>query len=361
MTQHCVSCGLARRDPGGFCAGCGRPFPRLTSLLAPGPKGRRRAAPSAPAPSPSLDAATARTAGALDGAERPGRCTRCGTAIEPPWRRCRACSIELSAAGTAAGRREEGTALPPPGIPAAPSTPARRSPVAGSREIASPWWTAAPRAQRVRIGLGLAGILVIAAYLAVDAGGLEPPRPSDTAPGAPSGWVGRQPGAPAGEAQTPLAAPVGSVAPTTPSAGGPSTPLPVPPATAPPPPAPPPPAPPPPAPETTPTPAATPTPLPTTVVLEGSGSLTTHPFAHPGGRVQVRSLVTAGAAGCYYIGTFSATAPALLPADASLRTAVLFLEGAGSAEGWVDLELSPGSYFMEIDSDCDWTVTVAPA
>lgn len=96
-------------------------------------------------------------------------------------------------------------------------------------------------------------------------------------------------------------------------------------------------------------------------MIEGSGSQITEPFAYPGGSVRVRSVATAGGAGCAYIGTFSATDPALLPVDASLRTAVLFLEGAGSAEGWVDLSLSPGSYYLEIESDCDWTVTVAPA
>ncbi|HEY4633207.1 MAG TPA: hypothetical protein VIH00_04740 [Candidatus Limnocylindrales bacterium] len=70
--------------------------------------------------------------------------------------------------------------------------------------------------------------------------------------------------------------------------------------------------------------------------------------------------MTGGSDGCAHIGTFSSTDPANLPSDPSLRTAVLFLEGAGSAEGWVDLALPAGQYYMEIESDCSWVVTMSP-
>jgi hypothetical protein len=109
-----------------------------------------------------------------------------------------------------------------------------------------------------------------------------------------------------------------------------------------------------------PTTAPTPAPPRTPVVLEGSGSAVTEPFDYPGGSVRILSRATAGSGGCAYIGTFSSTDPANVPADPSLRTAVIFLEGSGSDEGWVDLVLPAGRYFMEIESDCSWVVTVSP-
>lgn len=229
----------------------------------------------------------------------------------------------------------------------------------------SHWWRAASRGQLQRIGLGVAGILLIAAYVwadgALEASGRQSEiqaaadatdrseelgaapaisatpgsTDSDVAAGSPSFSAAQ----PAEEAS--LAAPTADAAP---AGQGQSTPAPVAAPTSPP----------------TPVPTPTPSPLPTTVLLEGIGSAITEPFAYPGGGVRVHALASARGAGCYYIGTFTATDPALLPVDASLRTTVLFLEGAGSAEGWVDLTLAPGSYYMEIDSDCAWTVTVAP-
>jgi hypothetical protein len=109
-----------------------------------------------------------------------------------------------------------------------------------------------------------------------------------------------------------------------------------------------------------PTTAPAPAPPPTPVVLEGSGSAVTEPFDYPGGSVRVLSRATAASGGCAYIGTFSSTDPANLPSDPSLRTAVIFLEGSGTEEGWVDLALPAGQYFLEIESDCSWTVTVSP-
>jgi hypothetical protein len=115
-----------------------------------------------------------------------------------------------------------------------------------------------------------------------------------------------------------------------------------------------------PVPATAPTTAPMPTPPRTPVVLEGSGSAVTGPFDYPEGSVRVLSRATAGSGGCAYIGTFSSTDPANVPADPSLRTAVIFLEGSGSDKGWVDLVLPAGRYFMEIESDCSWVVTVSP-
>lgn len=111
-----------------------------------------------------------------------------------------------------------------------------------------------------------------------------------------------------------------------------------------------------------PTPTAAPTagPARTPVVLEGSGSAVTAPFDYPGGTVRVLSRVTAASGGCTYIGTFRSTDPANLPSDPSLRTAVIFLEGSGTGEGWVDLGLPIGRYFVEVESDCTWVVTVSP-
>jgi hypothetical protein len=113
-------------------------------------------------------------------------------------------------------------------------------------------------------------------------------------------------------------------------------------------------------PTTAPTIAATPTPPRTPVVLEGSGSAVTGPIDYPEGSVRILSRAIAGSGGCAYIGTFASTDPANVPADPSLRTAVIFLEGSGSDEGWVDLVLPAGRYFMEIESDCSWIVTVSP-
>lgn len=228
---------------------------------------------------------------------------------------------------------------------------------------AAPWWTAASRGQLQRIGFGLAGIFLIAAYAWADGAfdvtgrqaGMQPTtdvvdRPDERAgrPATPS-----LPGAEAESAapSAPRFPAAGQVQPAGMASSAPAVQ-----------------APPTPAPAVTPTvapatPAPTPTaiPVPSTIVLEGTGSLVSQPFDYPGGSVRVRSVATAGGAGCYYIGTFAATDPALLPVDASFRTTVLFLEGAGSAEGWVDLALPPGTYFLQIDSDCDWTVTIEPA
>jgi hypothetical protein len=41
-------------------------------------------------------------------------------------------------------------------------------------------------------------------------------------------------------------------------------------------------------------------------------------------------------------------------------TTILF-EDAGQGEGWVDLDLPAGSYFMDIESDCAWTVMIGRA
>lgn len=244
---------------------------------------------------------------------------------------------------------------------------------AGRRPTAAPastdpaWWTAASRGQLQRIGLGLAGILVIAAYVWVD-GALEATgRQSGLQPAAdPTGRSDQlaagpaTPSAPESGADASSPGPVvpeategaqpGPVAPTeTATPVAPPQPTRMPAATATPPTA------------STPDPTLPPSSLPTTVTLEGTGSAVTEPIEYPGGSVRVRSVASGGGAGCYYIGTFSATDPVLLPADASIRTTVLFLEGAGSAEGWVDLVLAPGRYVMEIESDCAWTVTIAPA
>jgi hypothetical protein len=40
---------------------------------------------------------------------------------------------------------------------------------------------------------------------------------------------------------------------------------------------------------------------------------------------------------------------------------VIYLEDAGQGEGWVDLDLPAGSYFMDIESDCAWTVMIGRA
>ncbi|MGH2358817.1 MAG: hypothetical protein ACRDGJ_12565 [Candidatus Limnocylindria bacterium] len=106
--------------------------------------------------------------------------------------------------------------------------------------------------------------------------------------------------------------------------------------------------------EPTPPPEGTPSPtlLPPTVVLEGisSGNLA---FSHPGGSVRVLSEATSPSiAGC----TLS---PTVLAYDTSAATAVIFLVGSGSDQGWVDLVLEPGTYQMVIDTDCVWRVTVA--
>ena len=201
-----------------------------------------------------------------------------------------------------------------------------------STRTAGAWWSAVPVGQRLRIGLGIVGIALIAVYGLVDT---------------PTGATGRH-----ANEQAPPAAVADAVppaAPSTPAAAGPASQPEVPqPAEAA-------------ASAPVATPASAPTPLPTTVVLEGSGSQVTQPFAYPGGSVRVLSMASTGApAGCVYIGTFRSTDPAALPIDDSLLTAAIFLEGPGSGEGWVDLTLAPGSYLMEIESDCDWMVTVAP-
>lgn len=258
---------------------------------------------------------------------------------------CRTCGVDWWA--VAAGR-----------IPVrvqAPGEPSRRSamPVAG-------WWGAVPLGQRLRIGIGVAGILLIGLYTLVDiptdASGPDE-RAASNATVRPDELSGAAPdsGPAAGSDSTPGATPapgeaanLADSAPTS-QAPEPQETAPQPGASA--------------TPAATTTPQATPAPasLPTTVVLQGSGSQVTEPFAYPGGSVRVHSSASTGSgAGCVYIGTFRSTDPAALPLDDSLLTALIFLETPGSGEGWVDLALPPGTYFMEIETDCDWVVTVAP-
>jgi hypothetical protein len=204
-----------------------------------------------------------------------------------------------------------------------------------STRTAGAWWSAVPVGQRLRIGVGLAGIVLMALYALVDtSSGTSDQQANEVAPVQGIARPAQLSSAPELSSELPVASDL--LEPTT--ADGPAT-------------------------ENTPPPAIpTPAPLPTTVVLEGSGSKVTEPFAYPGGRVRVYSLAnTSSPTGCQYIGTFRSTDPAALSIDPSLLTALILLENAGSTDGWVDLELPPASYFMEIESDCDWVVTVAPS
>lgn len=83
------------------------------------------------------------------------------------------------------------------------------------------------------------------------------------------------------------------------------------------------------------------------------------PFAHPGGAIRVLSEAsTANAEGCVYIGTLRAVPPTTLAYDPSITTTVIWLESAGSNTGWVDLDLVPGTYDMQVEADCAWRVTI---
>jgi hypothetical protein len=245
---------------------------------------------------------------------------------------------------------------------AAGSDPAWSSltaPVAGTRSTdASSSFRAALAGRRLRLGVGVA----LAAALAVNAlAGIA----SDADDGSPGGRAGTADGGPSGQVLgdvgVPPVTPVGgastdagrtSIAPPADPTDSPASsvdPVPDPAATAAP------------LPVSTSVPAPTATPPPAPIVIEGSGTLVTDAFAYPGGLVRVHSRAIAASGGCVYIGTFSSTDASNLPADPSLRTAVIYLEDAGQGEGWVDLDLPAGSYFMDIESDCAWTVTIGRA
>lgn len=103
-------------------------------------------------------------------------------------------------------------------------------------------------------------------------------------------------------------------------------------------------------------PPAPPTPAGTaTATFEGNGSQITERVLLIAGQRLVTA--TASGTGCVYIGTLESTA-SLLPADPSLRTTVLIPDDVGSAQGWFDVYMPAGEYFMTIESDCAWTVTI---
>jgi len=274
-----------------------------------------------------LGGAAPRAALAAPGAGSVHGCPRCGAGRVGGDRYCTACGVDCWA--LAAG--------------AAPSWSAAASPVAPAGDNVSSMLRASLEGRYLRVGVGL----VIAIALGVNAlGGL----------GASDGDGGPRQDVAGATARTEASGASPIVVSTTGPAADRATPTdatanPTVETVAPPPAATQPPA------SST---AATPAPPPAPVVLEGIGSAVTEPFAYPGGTVRVLSRVTGGSDGCAYIGTFSSTDPANLPSDPSLRTAVLFLEGAGSAEGWVDLALPAGQYYMEIESDCSWVVTMSP-
>ena len=239
--------------------------------------------------------------------------------------------------------------------------PIRRAPTAGDAEqgastrTAGAWWSAVPVGQRFRIGVGLAGIVLMALYALADTStGASHQQGNE---GVPAQGIARPAQLSRGPELSPEPPVAGDLSEPTTADGSAAADTPLPASTAPVP--------------NSPLPAAAtltlpatpaPAPLPTTVVLEGSGSKVTEPFAYPGGRVRVYSVAnTSSPAGCQYIGTFRSTDPAALPIDPSLLTALILLENAGSTDGWVDLDLPPASYFMQIESDCDWVVTVAPS
>lgn len=226
---------------------------------------------------------------------------------------------------------------------------AASSPAAASEGVLS-WRHGLSALRLARLAAAMAAVVLLSVYTLSARGSDSTARPPT--PTAPGGGVSSVVDAPATPSLTPAASPAASPAATSAvtSAVTPvpsqrvATPTPEPPA---------------PTADSASTPSPSAPALPATVVLEGSASQTA-PFSHPGGSVRVLSEATSpSASGCVYTGTLQAVPPTVLPYDPSLTTTVVWIEGAGSGSGWVDLDLAAGAYQMAIESDCTWRVTIA--